>query len=700
MGSSGSSFPTTQLNSIGGGEYVTMPYFSELPNSPVTSSDLKFPFRQPRKTGAVIIIGNVYDEESSVTSEGEKTSLVYQDGELMEEFSHNEELISLHYKKNPDLASYNLKFGYTLSEAKTAFASAGIGIVGLPESSGNKILFDVSGSLDSVLSAIASKYGYYWFVDPFQRGLIRFVNSSAASQLTVTNPLKQSGSTKSKYLNASFTENFVTPRIVNAFSSTIEKSKQTFEFGEGQRYTRFESLDTSKLLSKTDLDETLIKSFYGLFLSGNLQTNDVFDVMAIVLTQKFKDKIKWGKFWEDSDLVKEGELLSFEQVSASTASRKYLEKAFKKKKSALDLQEAKFILLSKPTKVAKRPSGLEVNALIKDSFDVFFNSIYVTKRIGRFKAKRMQWGSSPMNISGPHLLTTGKGAEIKDVDQLQSVHNLLVRMGKGDLDLNSLFDSTGDGEYGFIGTVSNNQKQMGDSEEQDVDYSKINQDKYEFFEVPTSAKKFLAVSQELIDDIEKLFTASVRLYKEASEKKSENTVGSMKAYYTRAKRPTDEPETEETKKEEEARSERIAGLTAIQQSLDEVGERFDIKYFNLKTNGASGEPTSPVNLDVKNGKISDILALESSNAYSRQPRSSQTSSRTIVGLSLPNSFKITLSSISVSLSGSGVTTTIQESTKNLLPIDDSLIIDANSKAIVTKNFYGKFKANQKNFFGL
>ena len=107
----------------------------------------------------VSLLGNIYNEESSIAASGEKTSLVYQDKDLKEELSHNLEIVSNYYKFNPDLANYNLKYGYTLSEAKKGFAQAGISITGLPESSTNKVLFSESGTLDSVLSNIASKYG-------------------------------------------------------------------------------------------------------------------------------------------------------------------------------------------------------------------------------------------------------------------------------------------------------------------------------------------------------------------------------------------------------------------------------------------------------------------------------------------------------------------------------------------------------------
>ena len=694
----GSSSPQSQFNSTGSGKYATMPYFSELPNSPITNQEQKFPFRQPRKAGAAIIVGNIYNEESSVTSDGSKTSLVYQDGKLTEEFSHNTEVLSIFYKKNPDLANYNLKIGYTLGEAKRGFGAAGIQISGLPESSGNQILFDVSGTLDSVLSAIAAKYGYYWFVDPFQEGLIRFINSSSASQLSVTNPLTQPESIQAKYINASFTENFITPKIVNAFSSTIEKEQQTFEFGDGQRYTRFDRFDCSEIVNSSDVDLSLYRTFYGLYLAGRL-SGDVFDAFAVLATKEFGDKINWGKYWEDSSNIKEKEFVDFKNVIQSESSRKAIKKA--NEKSKFNFEEGKFIELKGTSKDAVRPSKSEIHGIISDGLSLMFNSIYVSKRIGRFKAKRMQWGSSAMSISGPHVLTSGSVKKIKEVDQLQSLESVLERIGQGGKDLNQLFlNADGVGAYGFLGVVQGNEKQIGDREKKDIDYELFNEENFIFIKSPVNNKSFLGVSEKLKSKVKELVTASIGMLKESLEGNSKSSVKTMKAYYTRSKRPTDEEETEETKQQEEAEARRQAGLDSLAERLDEIGERFDIRYFSLKTNGASGHPTSPVNLDVKNGKISDILALETSNSYSRQPRSSQTSSRTIVGLSLPTQFKITLSSVSVSLGGSGVTTTISESTKNLLPLDDSLIIDGNSKASVSKNFYGKFSSPQRNLLRL
>jgi hypothetical protein len=136
--------------------------------------------------------------------------------------------------------------------------------------------------------------------------------------------------------------------------------------------------------------------------------------------------------------------------------------------------------------------------------------------------------------------------------------------------------------------------------------------------------------------------------------------------------------------------------------LSEVNERFDIRYYSLNTNGASGDYLSPITLDAKTGSISDIIALESSNISSRisGAQSLKTSSRTIVGLSLPNQYKITLSSLSIRVGGSGITTTIGESTVKLLPPDEQLIIDGNNKAIRSNASTKRFSASQRTVFGL
>ena len=694
--------------SSGAGAEVIMPYFGELPNSPITKPEQRFPFRRPTRLNGsgVIAIGNVYNEESSVNSDGRKTSLSYQSGDLKEKLSFNEEHVSTFYKKNPDLSNYDLNFGYTLREAKQGFALAGITLAGLPESATDEVLFGESGTLDSIASSIASKYGYYWFIDPFSFGLIKFINSASASQLGITNPLTQSGDLQEKYVNASFTQSNLSPKIVNAFGSTIEKRTQTFDFAEGQRYVRFHKLQMKGMSQFFKFDASLLGLFYGLYLSGKF---DAFTFDALAHYATFIDKnsnVKWGDNWENSDRIRDGKTCEWGTSIAGTTVRKYMEDQWD---GDFNLKTGTYVTFRKSVGGVTgggrltNPSRNKIFGNLKDFFDLISSSIYVSNKFSQYKARRMQWGSSDMSISGPFDI---QNKDISEVDGLQTLNSALELNGFGDKKLNDIFaksDSSGvGGNHGFVGIIKGNQRLAAGNSQKDFDYEAVNDENFVFIKNPHTNENFFGFSNKFKNSVDHLITKSVGMYKKIKASESQDAPNTSKAYYTRVRQPTDEEATEEDRKQEERRNARQARLDAAAEKLSEVAERFDIRYFNVKTNGASGDPLVPITLDTKNGKISDIKALEAANFSARQSNAqkSATSSRTIVGISLPDVFSVTLSGLTLKLGSSGVTTTIQESTMKLLKPDEQLIINDGQRAALATSFNTNFSAKQKNFLGL
>jgi hypothetical protein len=694
------SSPNSQFSNRGDGEEVIIPYFSELPNSPISVKDQQFPFRQPKKNGGVILIGNIYNEESSVASTGEKVSLVYQDKEVKEELSYNLDKTSEFYKNNPDLANYNLNYGYTLGEAKKGFASAGISIVGLPEQGNDKVLFKEAGTLDSVLSAIASKYGYYWFVDPFSTGTVRFVNSSSASQTVIPSPLQDSEENQSKYINASYTKSYVQPKIVNAFNSTIEKGKVTFDFAANQRYTRFNLVEFNSFIELLGIPPSLVKIFYGIYLAGRFEPF-VFDAVAYFVTYYKKKFVDWGDWWDDHAIFKENKPI----LAGKFAKGKLMEKIKEELKQPFNLDTAAYLRISGKsidTLNPEQPSKTKAFAILKDFFDFISSQYYISNKFNKYKARRMQWGGSPMRISGPYLIGGKDTKKIKEVDELQTLQAVLARVGKEDESIDKLFStSSGLGDHAFLGVVNNNNRISLGKGKDKINYDIINPKNFMVIKKPFGAT-YVAWQPQFAEEVAKLSTASVEIFDEILEKRSEFMAKSMKAYYTRGKKPTDEPENEETKAEEEAETRRQAGLDSAAERLAEVSERFDIRYYNLRNNGAFGSPLNPINLDVKEGKISDILALESSNySYMQSNAQPLTSSNvTIAGLSIPSKFDITLSSLSIQLTSSGVNTTISRSTKKLIPPSQQITIDSASQAFASNNAMTRLSASQRNVLGL
>ena len=690
--------------SSGAGAEVILPYFGELPNSPITSSAQRFPFRRPTRLNGsgVIAIGNVYNEESSVNSDGRKTSLSYQSGDLKEKISFNEEYVSTFYKDNPDLSNYDLNFGYTLREAKRGFGLAGITLAGLPESATDEVLFSESGTLDSIASSIASKYGYYWFIDPFSFGLIKFINSASASQLGITNPLTQSGDLQEKYVNASFTQSNLSPKIVNAFGSTIEKRTQTFDFAEGQRYVRFHKLQMKGMSQFFKFDESLLGLFYGLYLSGKF---DAFTFDALAHYATFIDKnnnVEWGDNWGNSDQIRDGKTCGWGTSIAGTTVRKYMEDQWD---GDFNLKTGTYVTFRKSVGGVTgggrltNPSRNKIFGNLKDFFDLISSSIYVSNKFSQYKARRMQWGSSDMSISGPFDI---HDKDISEVDGLQTLYSVLELNGFGNKKLNDIFaksDSSGTGgNHGFVGIIKGNQRLAAGNSKKDFDYEAVNDENFIFIKNPHTNENFFGFSNKFKNSVDNLITKSVGMYQKIKASESRDAPNTSKAYYTRVRQPTDEEGTEEDRKQEEARNRRQAGLDAAAEKLSEVAERFDIRYFNVKTNGASGDPLVPITLDTKNGKISDIKALEAANFSARQSSSQKTatSSRTIVGISLPDVFSVTLSGLTLKLGSSGVTTT----TMKLLKPDEQLIINDGQRAALATSFNTNFSAKQKNFLGL
>jgi len=692
---------------------IVMPYFSECSNTPVPASQ-QFPRKGPSRKGGVVRIGNIFNEESSVTSvynkernivaDGVKTSLVYQSGLLKENLCYNLENVSQFYRKFPDYANYELRFGYTLAEAKAGLEKCGIFLRGLPNTDDN-ILFEESGTLDAIISNIATKFGYYWYVNPFADGIINFINSNAALSLSPLNPFKQSLSEQKKYISASFTEDSIYPVFVNVFSGSIEKQEQSFEFDQGERITRFRKVPFSEgtedapeaIIEKLLVNESILKLYYTMYLAGALNEEN-FDIMGIVAT-KFSSEtgidIEWQKEdWNGASSMEDARSGGVELLTSISRHKQKLQKG-----GDMDLDDAEFIQLKDKATGQKieRPSQGNAFRYIKALFDVLHNTIYVSNYYRQYSARRTNWAGSEMTISGPFDTFD----QFSDIEALASADTVWKSLGWFDGNLNELMKASGSkggGSYGFVGVINGANKATYGMKKADIDFELFNSNEYRF--EANGVSEYLGVSKALKSQIIKLARKSAEFYN--AQNKEKQAPQTARAYFTRSKRPTDEVETDKTRAQEKNDADRQAGLDAAAQKISELAERFDTRYYSVQDNGSSGDSYRPITLDIKKGKIADIIALENSSLSALQsiPRPQIQSSRTILGISLPGDFKPTISAITLELGDSGATTTINESSVKLLRPSEQLIIDRNQKASLTAIKNNNFTAIQKNYLGL
>ena len=268
----------------GGKNYIGgVPYFTEVSNSPLDA----FPSKGPEREGSVICAGRIYNYEAAAKFDGVKIALCYNDHELQETLSLNLDAIGPDYLAQPDLAQFELKYGYTIDDVKEMVGLADLQIEGLP--SAEDVLFETSGTLESVLSDVASTLGCFWYVDP-ETGVITFINTTEASKIPITN---YSDTDDPNIISASFTESLVTSKLVNTYVGTAEKQEGSDITNEERpRPVFFRRVDFTHGLGPHLMVKEEVKPFFALF--NQEADTDTFDKYVYIITHLNKPTADGG----------------------------------------------------------------------------------------------------------------------------------------------------------------------------------------------------------------------------------------------------------------------------------------------------------------------------------------------------------------------------------------------------------------------
>ena len=666
--------------------------FAECPNSPVASFG-KQGFTQH---GAALVIGNIYNEISdTINSTGEKISLVYQSQQFVPELSHNVEYVPSSYIENPDFSNSNIKYGYRLADFRFALNKVGVPVVGLPNRT--DILFQNSGTLESVIGSIASSLGMFWYVNPLS-GTVEFISSDRASSLSITNPLKISGE---NIIDCSFTESALAPIIINSYMATTSLEKISHDISERQRVARFRPIDFASQKDKYEMsfDDETLGIYYGAAAAGAL--NELtFDTLSFTSEKE----PKFGKFFPKFNRANHKEEKKWDELIVEEKSRKDAKDNYK---GSFDLEKGKFI----PTKLDSgkwndMPSKSQAFEAIKQALGLLVNKFYVSNAYSDWKVKRMQFSSSDVNISGPYPSDT----QVKNIEGLSKLAAIIKVLKKEEDDqddktpeltvgdLASMAGCSGLGDYHFIGIKA---EPNLNTPVKSNDYAKFSKKNIELYTTPTSLT-YLGIQETLFDNLEKIIDRSEELYKVRKDKNL--LLDTIRCPYTRTKVPVNELYSSDgtiDREEEDSLDKSDSGSGKSEGQIKDLFDKFNYVKTSLKLNGATGDVKNPVSLDIKQGKGAEVNALMAANFGQRASgKNLASSSRTLVGLVIPT-FSIVISGISISLGGSGITTTITESTKKLLPVDTDIVVGDHGKATkTTSSGLSGLSAGQRNTLGL
>ena len=716
----------------GGREFEgSVPYFTEVKGSPLN------PFRTqgPVRDGSVIYLGKIYNVESAANFAGVKISLVYQNKQLKEELSLNTDFVSANYKASPDLSQYDLKFGYTLSEFKSALNAAGIPVEGL--STSEKLLFETSGTLSSVISSIAGSLGYFWYINP-KNGAVTFLNSEVASRLPIDSHVN---TTDTNVLSASFTESTVFNKIVNSYTGTTERNKSSSNSTNDDRprpiffkRCRFESYG---LTDKAPLP--VLAAFFSLME----QEEDIesFDKFAYFCTAIAKTSLieKIGKeefnlttLYPFSPIIKaavgniplvdfrgqlEGDI--FTEKKGITILAK--EAAERTKLKGMNRITNKFKYLSLQfkdesgdevsIKKMPKPHTTELYSFLKTYFAIA-GGVYVSNGYSDYKAERMEFSNSNnIVIVGP-LKGDDKIEEIKELSSVATaVRNLSIKDDVTVKDLALLAQTEEERGRETLGSpvklIHDNffiglralPKLEREGVDQKVDFSMLKK-YYEIYDpLDYKSKLYIGSPTKGPKDIKErtLVKGIVNLIKQSTENflNAVTVKKTVRLTYTRSKTRVNKTNEEG----EEQEDDQIAEASESDQKIADLFDRYDLKYNSIESPNYS--ILNKLSLSSVSGSTAEMKVLQQIRGkYIGGFDKPQSSTRTFYGLHIPE-FSPTMNSVSISVGNNGITTTVSESTIKLIPPEQSFMITEGMEALTPKSMLPKsLNARQRNALGL
>jgi len=740
---------------------LTSPFDSGLPFEGPIFKHSEHPFSSipaalssgPIKQGGVITIGKTYSVVST-NFEGEPYSLGYHNKELEDGLVYNRETADRD-SESTNLSNYNLLYGYKISEFKEALDLLGLKIKDLPES---ETIFNYTGKVSAVISSIASSLGYYWYVNPFN-GEINFINSIEAIQKTIENPLKDlSIEEREKIQNVSFTESKIKKAVVNSFVGNFENFKRDGGDYNRERKTNFYRIKFAKDGSNKLLRESFVEIaeyFYALWASGNLN-GFKFDALFFYIIFLYSDNVDLADavLDEDEDTITplDNTALIWPQgLNIVADSEEEKQSKNSDKKFGNRAAATWFNIKSKATIEGKDragnnivvgqqmidPSKLKISELLTAYYETMHKSFFVSPTYSFKQAERRAFEPKNLEIYGPFK----KQTPLVEIEELSFLRPLLEYFKTESITLEDLLmendlqknedDNSGieddsfrlgfTKDYVFIG-LRNKKKidinfQEGNNKILKFDF--LNEENVEmFFEPANRRESYIGFKDKVIDEMPKALELSKDLFNknvdassvieedpdpeasnEGSVEKPEEVIRVAYRIKSRAEIDAEAGGGEEEEEEEEDKATNT-------DSGEDVSNDFEQKYFNVINNGADGEPWHPADVVSKQGLIGEIKAAEA-NAYKAgeiPQKTLKSSSRTIYGLIIPKEeeYDITISSISFSLAGGqGITTTISESTIDLIPVDEQFIVsDFYNKATNMRSTSPRTTASQRNFLGL
>ena len=617
-----------------------------------------------------------------------------------------------------------IQLGYTLKELTEGLDEIGISWEGIPLE--EEFLIEESGRLSDIISSAAAKLGYYWYIDPILEKIV-WIDSLGVEALVVTD---YTNTTDDEIVSTSFTDNVIKDATVISYNTIKQESRRE----QPQRTQKDRKLQkTFKRLEFNSQIENVLEYFIGIYYlawNKDLLSEDYFDKIwyygmhysndfrAAAAHLEYEDELleeqddapwdlkqirdAWDAILEEdrgSQLnLKLREqykvLLEFLTISRSA------ERALPVFKYAYRMEK----LNATFEKGIQKPSEGYWYRFLKNYMDSGLGGIYMSGPVSKYRSDRIVWeGGDDWEVIGGWP----SDALLADIPELAPIAEFLKK-----------YTATSK-EWLEVKDFAKNL--YADDGYED----KWSTDRYYYFAIRKDKRRFLETrSQDIINTFDDRIGA--RIIETTTNQKYWLLLESPAAfsgYVTESRDLYDEYLLELPLKEKESisyrrlrhpvKSERHSDLEDNDVSTDETYDDLDlnrekkiirIEYPEIQVEGSTTEnpitKNNPLSLEnVSAESIQELEAIKRNKSTKLAGLNQQKSNRVIFGLQVP-AFSPEISNISINFNPDGITTTITESTLNILPVDQSIIVTRDNLTRSSTNPMAKASARKKNLLNL
>lgn len=678
----------------------------------------------PTVLGKALILGQIYNEITLKDVKGEDYTRVYLNKIEKPDLGKApiNDVFQYAYvwgqPKEDDKGSWQdstIRLGFTLKELRLGLDELDIAHEGIPDN--EDYLIDLSGKLIDVINTAAQQIGYFWYIDLSVPATpkIKFHNSNDIDTYLPTNYID---TVDQKIISSSYTESVLKPDRALAYTADLEIKEPDFQDRtQKERKLRkpFKRLNLSNkviaviefflknyfLLWQTDTftEENFKKIwYYGMHSSPNfrlaveeLEYEDkcaeenikiVLDdaVAAYKLMQSSQNRNKataanWAiiekyelaKYFQEPKQVKKNGDPIFNEIYSMA-------------KEDPDTEGNK----SKPKSI-EDPSSLYVYGLLQLFFEAAFGGIYVSTPISEYRAERSSFQpDDKYAILGIFAFDE----KLEDIPALKPLGDFLLTFtDKNTLRIDNLVKK-------FYPNFTTANRYFAIAFENIPDKFKKT-DRSEVEVVLGDEQIRILESAEGIDYLS--MANSVALDNLLKTSRDEYDAAKLAIVpddfisipYTRSRNPLAE---ESDRNDDDDNVPTSSGFTDLDQNRK-------LRYWDTRV-PSNPNIYTPMTLQGFSGRtkneVNSLISI-SKTAVGNERRISST--REIDGFELPT-FGPLLSSVSISYGSSGVTTSITESNIDIIPIDQTILLDRERRVSSISSTFTKVSANKKNLLGL